>query len=120
MTYVPVTTDPFGKKRRYMRKPLSVSFQGFDASGDGDLYFESSDLSEGGTFLKSDLLLEPGEQLWLEFSVPGVPKMLRAQGLIRWVRYFPTPTEPGGMGIEFQSITEDERDMLSNYLEHLS
>lgn len=91
---------------------MTVEFRGLESSGAGELVFEAADLSAGGTFLKADLLLERGERLWLQFKVPGVPKTFHAEGRVRWVRL----EEPGGMGIEFETITEGDRALLAQYL----
>ncbi|MBK7861500.1 MAG: PilZ domain-containing protein [Archangiaceae bacterium] len=95
---------------------MTVGFTATDASGVGELVFEGADLSVGGTFLKADLLLEQGERLSLQFQVPGVPRVVRAEGRVRWVRRFPAELEPGGMGVEFESIAEEDRSMLTRYL----
>ncbi|MBL8952232.1 MAG: PilZ domain-containing protein [Myxococcaceae bacterium] len=89
-----------------------MEFRGVDSSGAGQLVFEATDLSPGGTFLKADLLLEQGERLWLQFQVPGVPKLFHAEGRVRWVKL----DQPGGMGIEFETITESDRALLARYL----
>ena len=102
------------QKRRFERHPLQVEFKGHDVKG--ELYFTGADLSEGGSFIRADLLLEEGEELALEFRVPGVPRPMRAQGRVAWVRRFPTPTEPGGMGFEFLAMTEEDRAVLAEYL----
>src|SRR3954452_18830778 len=102
--------------RRHTRKAISVEFKGTEASGVGELLFEASDLSAGGTFLKADLLLEQGERLWLSFKVPGMPKQMKAEGRVKWVRRFPEGGEPSGMGVEFEQIGEDDRAVLSKYL----
>jgi uncharacterized protein (TIGR02266 family) len=103
--------------RRHERKPIAVEFRCTEASGVGELYFEAADLSAGGTFLKADFLFEQGEKLWLQFQVPGVPKVMRAEGRVRWVRRFPEASEPGGMGVEFEAIGDSDRATLSKYLE---
>jgi Tfp pilus assembly protein PilZ len=102
--------------RRHERKVITVQFKGTESSGVGELTFEAVDLSAGGTFLKADLLFEQGERLWLQFKVPGVPKMMYAEGRVRWVRRFPEAEEHGGMGVEFETITEDDRAVLTRYL----
>ena len=102
--------------RRHERKPIAVEFKCTEASGVGELVFEASDLSVGGTFLKADFLFEQGEKLWLQFQVPGVPKTVHAEGRVRWVRLFPEDDQPGGMGVEFETITESDRAMLARYL----
>ena len=105
--------------RRFPRKSLPVQFRARDAEGSGNLVFEASDLSAGGTFLKSDLLLEEGEALHVEFRVPGVPRLLKAQARIAWVRRFPSDDESAGMGVEFLAMSEDDRSLLRDYLERM-
>lgn len=102
--------------RRFFRKTIAVEFRGTDSQGVGELVFEAVDLSAGGTFLKADLLLELGEHLALEFKVPGVPRVMRADGRVAWVRRFPEKDQPGGMGVEFVRLTDDDRAVLSRYL----
>jgi uncharacterized protein (TIGR02266 family) len=102
--------------RRHTRKAITVEFKGTESSGVGELLFEGVDLSAGGTFLKADLLLEEGERLWLVFKVPGVPRTMKAEGRVKWVRRFPHEHEPSGMGVEFEHIADDDRTVLSQYL----
>ncbi len=103
-------------QRRHARKAIPVDFRGTDGDGVGTLVFEGADLSPGGTFLKSEVLLEEGERLWLEFHVPGVPKALKAQARVAWVRRFPTEPQPAGMGVEFLSMPDEDRALLQRYL----
>jgi uncharacterized protein (TIGR02266 family) len=104
------------QKRRHPRKSLKVDFRGKDARGAGLLLFEGADLSTGGTFLKSELLLEEGEPLSVEFEVPGVPRVIRASARVAWVRRFPKSGEPSGMGVEFVAMTDEDRGILDGYL----
>ena len=101
-------------KRRYEGHALHVEFTGHDVKG--DLHFTGADLSQGGSFIRADLLLEQGEELALEFWVPGVPRPMRAQGRVAWVRRFPEATQSGGMGFEFVAMTEEDRAVLAEYL----
>lgn len=105
-----------GPKRRFVRKSLQAEFRGRDAAGAGVLLFEAADLSAGGTFLKSDLLLEEGETLSFEFHVPGLDRALVAQARIAWVRRFPSEEQPAGMGVEFLAMTDEDRKTLQDFL----
>jgi uncharacterized protein (TIGR02266 family) len=96
-----------------------VNFRGKSAEGLGHLLFEGADLSAGGTFLKSDLLLEQGESFALEFHLPGGDKTIRAQGRVAWVRRFPKLDELAGMGVEFSAMSDEDRAVLSRYLDSL-
>jgi Tfp pilus assembly protein PilZ len=61
--------------------------------------------------LKSDLLLESGESLSVEFQVLQ-GRVIRAQARVAWVRRFPSPTESAGMGVEFVEMDESDRAAL--------
>ena len=107
------------QQRRFKRKELQVDFRARHQSGAGQLLFESADVSAGGSFLKSDLLLEVGEALVVEFHLPEVPRAIRAQGRVAWVRRFPHEDEPAGMGLEFLAMSEEDREILEESLGRL-
>jgi Tfp pilus assembly protein PilZ len=102
-------------QRRHERKSLNVQFHARDAQGVGQLVFESADLSPGGTFLKSELLLEQGEALSLEVTLSN-GQVIRAQARVAWVRRFPLDLEPAGMGVEFVAMPEADRKTLLAFL----
>lgn len=102
--------------RRHVRKALEVDFKAHEATGAGELLFTGADLSEGGTFLKSDLLLEQGDGLSLRFSIPGAVEPVQTQARVAWVRRFPGVDEASGMGIEFVAMSDSDRQTLLNYL----
>jgi uncharacterized protein (TIGR02266 family) len=104
------------EQRRFSRRTATVQFHARDAEGVGTLVFESADLSAGGTFLRSDLLLEEGEPLSLEFTIPGRGAKLTSQGRVVWVRRFPKDGEEAGMGVEFLAMSDDDRIALHDYL----
>ena len=102
-------------KRRHARRTLSVEFRAGGLDGLGSLELSGADLSAGGAFLVSDLLLEPGETLSLEFEIAGRGPV-QAQARVAWVRRFPGPEEPAGMGIEFVRLGKDERAALDAWV----
>lgn len=99
-------------KRRHARRTLAVEFRAGGMDGLGSLELSGADLSAGGAFLVSDLLLEPGETLSLEFEIAGRAGPVQAQARVAWVRRFPGPEQPAGMGIEFVRLGKDERAAL--------
>src|SRR5262249_50261578 len=104
----------------FRRQSLQVEFRGRDSEGVGYLSLEGADLSAGGAFLKSDLLLEEGEALTLEFRVPGVTRLMRTQARVVWVRRFPKEDEPAGMGMAFLSMSDEDKAALESYLNALA
>ncbi len=103
-------------KRRHPRKSLAVQFEVRDDQGDGELSFDSADLSQGGAFLRSDFLLEKGERFTLILTVPGLARPLSAQAKVAWVRRFPSETEQAGMGVQFVDMPDEDRSALEALL----
>jgi uncharacterized protein (TIGR02266 family) len=99
-------------KRRHLRRSLAVEFRTRATDGRGALELSGADLSAGGAFLVSEVLLEPGDTLSLEFLIPGRPTPLRAEARVAWVRRFPTAKETAGMGVEFLRLGTEERRAL--------
>ena len=97
------------------RRAVQARFSARDASGAGTLTFTSEDLSAGGAFLRSDLLLEHGEALSLHFELPG-SVAVQAQARVAWVRRFPEGDQQAGMGVEFLVMREEERAALLAWL----
>lgn len=107
-------------QRKYPRHPLNVELRARDERVEGDLVFESVDISAGGTFLRSDLLLEEDEALTIEFRIPYVLRPIRAEAKVVWVRRFPKPGELAGMGVHFLSMDAADRAELERYLEQIA
>ena len=101
--------------RREERAAVQARFSARDSSGAGTLTFTSADVSTGGAFLRSDLLLEQGESLALQFEVPGAGAVL-TQARVTWVRRFPEGTQHPGMGVEFVTLRDSEREAIVRWL----
>ena len=105
-----------GDQRREERAAVEARFSARDASGAGTLTFTSADVSSGGAFLKSDLLLEQGEPLALDFEVPG-GGAVQAQARVAWVRRFPEAGQQPGMGVQFLTLGDEERAAIVRWLQ---
>ncbi len=75
--------------------------------------FESFDLNHGGMFLRSDLLMYPGDEVVLQLEVPGAPAPLLVIGKVVHVGVDENG-EASGMGVSFWSLTSTERAILRN------
>ena len=102
--------------RQNPRKAVQVRFRCHDEAGEGELFFDSADLSTGGTFLVSDLLFEQGDPLTLEFCLPS-GTTLRCEASVAWVRRFPASGQEAGMGIQFHDLPEFDQRALDAFLE---
>jgi uncharacterized protein (TIGR02266 family) len=105
--------------RKHSRLPLEADVEVGNVFQDGELIFESQNVSQGGLFLKSEYLLEVGEVVWISFTLPGTPIAIRTRGEIVWVNRNPDendPTDRPGMGIKFLDLKESEIEALNVYL----
>jgi uncharacterized protein (TIGR02266 family) len=102
-------------QRREARASVQARFSARDASGAGTLLFTSDDVSSGGAFLRSDLLLEQGESLSLTFDVPGEAQV-QTQARVAWVRRFPEAGQLAGMGVEFVVMRDEARAAVARWL----
>ena len=76
--------------------------------------FDLLDLSLGGAFVRSFLLFEVGEELQLEFQIPGGP-LVRARGRVVRLARQPDQSELG-MGVAFSHLSEPDREAVRAYL----
>jgi type IV pilus assembly protein PilZ len=111
-----------GKKdtRRHARHPLEAEIGVGDGHLGGELVFESHNISRGGLFLRSDLLLEVGDTVWVSFTLPNTSVAIRSRAKIVWVNRNPDEDDPAdhpGMGVQFLDLTDVEESALSAYLE---
>ena len=106
--------------RRHARHQLEAEIEVGDGHLGGELVFDSHNVSRGGLFLKSDLLLEVGDTVWVSFALPNTAVAIRTRGKVVWVNRNPDESDPAdrpGMGIQFLDLTEVEESALSAYLE---
>jgi hypothetical protein len=107
--------------RRFDRKsaliPVVVRAEGNKIQA--GVRLDTADLSEGGLFLRSDLLFEVGEDLTLEIPI-GDGKVTVAQGRVAWVTRGNGEKAAAGMGIEFARLSAHDRRALADNLRALA
>ena len=102
--------------RRFMRHPVSVEFRAHEANQaqHGDILFDVLNMSQGGAFLRSDVLLDIGTTL--EIVLPFEFFQGAVTGRVAWVTRGDKDHAPG-MGIEFTGIDDSERAQLNQWIE---
>jgi hypothetical protein len=108
-------TTTLGRRdmRRHERKPLVLAcrVRARHNQVDGGIELDSADLSEGGAFLRADLLFEVGEALDLEIPLP-TGAVLKAGGRVVRVARGRAPSLVAGMGIEFTGLSPEDRRLI--------
>lgn len=105
-------TDHRAHPRKLVTLPVSVADA--DHRVEGRIEFDTRDLSVGGAFLRSDLLLEVGEELQLTIHLPDTE--LVAHGRVVHVVREPGPDGAPGMGVAFTDLSDADRESIRTYL----
>ncbi len=102
-------------RRRYIRVPVQVEFCVREGSSDehGQLFFAGRNVSRGGAFLASDLLLEIDTHLHIRFQLPGL-EPITTGALVAWI----SDGEDGepGMGISFTTLRPDYLQAIESFI----
>ena len=107
--------------RRFSRRDalLPVVVRAAGNRVEAGIRLDTIDLSEGGAFLRSDLLFEVGETLSLE--IPLAPdETLAVHGRVAWVTRGGDGNTPAGMGIEFEKLSAQDRRRLTQGLRRMA
>ncbi len=103
-----------GNLRKHARSAIDLPVSVSDAENrvDGQIEFDTQDVSVGGAFIRSDLLFEIGEHLGLSISLPS-GRQIRAVGrVVRVARDTGDDGAAPGMGIQFVSLSDEDREAL--------
>ena len=82
------------------------------------IYSNLSNIGEGGLFVNTYFMLDEGEKVAVKFDLPRLKKTIDATGKV--VRHIDDQGEDGispiGLGIEFESLNEDDRTAIKDYI----
>ena len=109
------------QKRQYPRKPLKVNMAVKSSQSQEQAFFNTKDMSLGGTFLESnDFYYEMGTEIELSFTLPDNPRPIEVRGKVAYVitEDITTGSElVPGMGVKFLNLKEEDKEILSSCLE---
>ena len=105
-------------KRKYIRVPVKVQVFLRDEDVSGVVYFYSRNLSTGGIFLETELYLDEGSIVDIEFTLPNYPKFIDIKAKIVWTvpDNWDPAIHPPGMGLEFIKLSEENKKIIENYI----
>lgn len=73
-------------------------------------------LSKTGIFLSTDLPVEAGRRVRLQFILPGVPRLFDLAGIIVWTASSPAGVTPSGMAVKFLDLDAPTGGELTTFV----
>ncbi len=105
------------EKRIYPRKTLRSQLIFEDESGEGFIYFYSTDISVGGIFLESDIPLKLGTHVLLSFALRDGEAPIRGTGTVVRLERNTEDSQPVvGMGLQFAELPEDAKKKIQEFI----
>ena len=106
------------EKRIFPRRSLRSKVIFEDETGEGFIYFYSTDVSLGGLFLEVDIPLKVGTRIFLSFTLSPASAPIRTTGqVVRVEREQEGGLGVVGMGVRFTDLTEESRRLIGKYIE---
>ncbi|HEY0706093.1 MAG TPA: PilZ domain-containing protein [Polyangia bacterium] len=105
-------------QRKFDRKPaeLPVIVRAAGTKVQAGIHLDSLDVSEGGAFLRSQLLFEVGQVLQLEIPLPSGQTVKATGKVVRVNRPRNGDEGVAGMGIEFTRLAMNDRRAIATSL----
>ncbi|MCK5809307.1 PilZ domain-containing protein [bacterium] len=106
-------------KRTSVELKIALQEDGDDIS----INFSVIDISEGGLFVRSNILWEPGQIFFLKFTLPNSDEEIAVKGEVARSedKYFLFITEDQqdpipGMGLKFVDLSEHDKEQIKAFI----
>jgi uncharacterized protein (TIGR02266 family) len=103
-----------GSRRRQLRVPTHLKVR---ASGGGEAVSNLHDVSEGGAFIETSEILEPGTLLKLEIDPGNGEPPVELDAVVRWGREIGNMDGPAGVGVEFENVEDGDFAVLERIVD---
>jgi serine/threonine protein kinase len=107
-----VRPSPTSHRRQFVRAPYVTPVRILSATG-SEIHARSEEISEEGMLVLTPLALPLGSPLRIQFASPVTGEMILIEGTVRWIR---EARGRSAMGIEFASVPQVLRRVISDYI----
>lgn len=79
----------------------------------------SVNMSTGGVFIESRMILEEGTEITVKFNLPNTDRIIVAKAMVAWVNSPSAPKKPSlppGMGLQFLDLSLDDLHTIRAFL----
>jgi uncharacterized protein (TIGR02266 family) len=102
-------------RRRTLRLATNLRFSFHVDDHVGQAF--SRDISTSGVFLKTDRIAPLGTRVELRFRVPGAWEDLCCHAVVRNTVQADQAGHRGGMGLEFEDLSDHDRELLETFID---
>jgi len=83
------------------------------------LFDFSTDISEGGIFVRTNKKLPVGTQVSLRFHLPNSDKLIATTGKVTWVNSDESVSPGIGFGIQFINLSQESQGIIQEFIQSL-
>jgi len=108
--------SPYLEKRTAKRSDITTEIT-FESETNFYVGF-TADVSAGGLFVVTWNTVPIGSEISINFSLPDSKEIVKADGVVRWVREF-NPSTPDlwpGMGVQFDNLPKETVKMIEEFI----
>ncbi len=111
--------DPAAEPRSQMRRAARANaFLCIDLCSEHNFWTGlTMNISEGGVFVATHVILPPGTLVGLHLELPRTPQRIMTLGEVRWSReYTGNDDVPPGLGIQFVGLDEESAAAIRRFV----
>jgi c-di-GMP-binding flagellar brake protein YcgR len=114
-------SPPFGERRQHGRAEVEVVVLCKDSRSEAVVSLDAENISAGGILVRSNVELEVGQSVTLEFSLPAGfvplgPSQLSLEGRVVRVQRALKEGPPFELGLSFGELTHQQEESLAKYV----
>jgi uncharacterized protein (TIGR02266 family) len=100
-------------KRKHKRIPKKIKSQ--VTAPDVLTYSTARNVSDGGLFISTPDPIAPGTEIELSLKLPD-GEFVNITGIVRWTKDESDDGEPAGMGIEFETLSDENSSKVRSLI----
>ncbi|MBU0552571.1 TIGR02266 family protein [Myxococcota bacterium] len=105
-------------QRQHQRVPAQLEVE-VSQSSDHNFYTGfTHNISEGGLFLATNMMIPIGSELTFRFNMEGFPEAIMVRGVVRWLRepHSFIGDLPPGLGVQFLDLPAPHKRFVQSFI----
>lgn len=105
-------------QREFRRVPAEIEVEVSQSSEHNFYTGFTQNISEGGLFLATNMMIPIGSKLTFRFNMEGFPEPIMVNGVVRWLRepHGFIGDLPPGLGVQFVDLPEPHKRFVESFI----